>query len=232
MTLKAVFLDAGGTLIREDPPRQAIYAEVARELGASITASAMRERMHAAFAILPRTLGTAYRFSERWFEAFIEEIFGRGLRLGPETVAAARRELFRRFADPGSFRLYPGARELCESVRARGLRLGVISNWSEPLPTILAGLGLAPALEFVLVSSLERCEKPEPEIFRRALARSGVAPAQALHAGNDPELDCRGAEAVGIRGVLVDREGAVPAGTCARVRDLFELDALIAEAAA
>lgn len=231
MVLKAVFLDAGGTLIHEHPARAEIYATAARSAGIDIDAEGMRVLMQHAFAALPRTIGAAYRYSERWFAAFIERIFGAELGLEPAAVERARRELVLHFADPATFRLFPGAAELCARVRAAGLRLGVISNWSEPLPRILAGLGLSPPVEFVLVSAIERCEKPEREIFARALARAAVNASDALHAGNDPELDCRGAGAAGLRAVLVDRAGAWRDAPCPRVASLEELGRLILEEA-
>ena len=160
---------------------------------------------------------------DAWFVAFIDHVFARELALRPGEVARVRERLFTRFADPRTFTLYPGARELCQSVRARGLALGVISNWSERLPSLLAGLGLVPAVELVVCSALERVEKPEPEIFRRALARAGVEASQAVHAGNDLEKDGLGPLSVGILPVMVDHQGTLGDSRFERVSSLSGL---------
>lgn len=219
----AVFLDAGNTLLAEHPSRAEIYAEVARAHGLAVDVEELRGRMQRAHAELPREIGPHFRYSEGWFAAFIERVLSDGLGLERRALPAVQAELFARFADPRTFRLEPGARELVGALKARGLVVGVISNWSERLPGLLDGLGLARQLDFAVVSALERCEKPEPRIFELALARAGVAPGLALHAGDDLRRDVHGAQAVGILPVHVDRAGSGPAGPHARVRDLGEL---------
>jgi FMN phosphatase YigB (HAD superfamily) len=52
-------------------------------------------------------------------------------------------------------------------------------------------------------------------MFRTALELAGAAPAEAAHVGDSVEHDVAGALAVGMRPVLVDRDGtagAVPEG--------------------
>ncbi len=229
MELKAVFLDAGGTLLRESPSREAIYAEVASAAGAPIEPERMRELMRDAHRELPKIQNGAFRYSEAWFAIFIERIFGGQLGLSTEVVQRARRELFDRFADARSFRLHDGALELVEAIRARGLRLGVVSNWSERLPGLLDGLGLTPSIEFVLASAIERVEKPDAEIFRRALARAGVDASEALHVGNDLVRDGEGARAVGIEAALVEHDDVIVSAHFRVFPNLFELRTFILE---
>jgi putative hydrolase of the HAD superfamily len=232
--LSAVFLDAGGTLLTEEPPRVEIYRGAAARRGIEVSAPYLRDLMYRTHAELPRSLGEHFRYSQGWFRTFIARIFRDHLGLASRELGSLEDELFTRFADPRTFRLFPGAIELARDLRARGLRVGVLSNWSESLPGVLAGLGLDRELDFVLVSAVERCEKPEPEIFQRALARAGVDAAHALHAGDDLVRDVQGARAVGILPVLVRSErGAASTpdtddGT-ARVADLIELKQWILE---
>lgn len=206
--LRAVFLDAGGTLLHEDPPRHAIYAEAARRRGLAVDDARMKAAMWRAHERLPRELGPHFRYSRGWFEAFIEDVFVAQLGLAPSALADVRRELFARFEDAATFRLFPGAAASIAALRAAGLKVGVVSNWSEALPGVLAGLGLARELDFLLVSAVERCEKPEPAIFRRALELAGANPDEAAHVGDDLERDVRGAQALGILTVWVDRRSA------------------------
>jgi FMN phosphatase YigB (HAD superfamily) len=231
--LEVVLLDVGGTLLTESPRRWEIYAEAARTRGLEVEPKAMRRQMAISSQRLPRTIGGHFRFSEGWFRPFIERIFVRELGLEAGLLPELEAELLERFRDPGTFRLYPHALELLEGLRGHGLALGIVSNWSEALPGILAGLGVAERVDFCLVSALERAEKPEPEIFLRALERAGGgSPERTVHAGNDVVLDVRGARDCGMLGVLVDhghRAGGPPG--VPRVGDLRELEAWILERA-
>jgi len=226
--LSAVFFDAGGTLLHEVPTRFEIYSQAARRHGLEVADGAMRRAMDDAHERLPREIDGRFRYSKAWFERFLENVFVDQLGLSRARLAAVQRELFERFEDPATFRLYPGAVELILSLRRRGWTLGVVSNWSEALPGILAGLGLADAFDVVVVSALERCEKPEPAIFERALARAGANPATTAHVGDDLERDVRGAQALGILAVHVDRRRDARAPTAITpdrtVNDLLELE--------
>ena len=165
-------------------------------------------RVHAE---LPREVGGAWRYSDGWFRAFIERIFVRHLGHDAGELEPVAARLFARFSDPRTFRLFPGAAALLDALARRGLRLGVVSNWSPRLAGLLQGLGLGGRFEVVVSSAAERVEKPEPRIFTLALERAGVEPAEALHAGDHLEKDCLAARAAGMRCVLVDHAGREPA---------------------
>lgn len=222
MALRAVFLDVGNTLVRERPSRFEIYALCARRHGLEVSTERMNALMRAAHRELPREIGGAWRYSERWFEAYTERIFCVDLGLAPERLGELSRDLFARFADPATFELFEGANELCEGLRARGLVVGVVSNWSGRLPRLLQDLGVSARTDFVLCSALERTEKPGEEIFQRALARAGVRADEALHAGDDLEKDFNGARRAGLRAVLVDHARSASDAT-PRVHSLPEL---------
>ena len=226
MPLSAAFLDLGNTLLSEHPGRPAIYTEAARAHGVTVDPARMAQLMAELHTQLPRELDGAYRYSDAWFRAFQRRLFVDELGLDARELPALSQELFARFEDPGTFVLYPGARELLESLRTRGLVLGLISNWSARLPRLLEALDLARSFDFVLGSASERLEKPDPELFRRALARAGVPAADALHAGDRIDRDVQGALAVGLQVLLVDHERKLEGSTnlpCPVVSSLFEL---------
>lgn len=227
MALKTVFLDAGGTLITERSSRTAMYAEAARERGLAVSDDAMHASMTRARRDLPREVDGAFRFSEAWFGAFIRRIFVEELGLDAAALPELSRELLDRFSDPAAFRAMPGSRELIDGLVRSGVFVGVLSNWSERLPELLDGLGLSRGLGAVVVSASVRLEKPDPAIFRLALERAGARPEEALHAGDDVELDVRGAEAVGMRAVLVDHADRRRDFPGERVTDLAALHARI-----
>jgi putative hydrolase of the HAD superfamily len=226
MSLEAVFIDAGNTLLYENPSRFEIYALAARRRGVEVTTERMTELMRSAHRALPREIGGAFRYSEAWFSAYIRRIFQDELLLSNDELPELSAEIFSRFAEPGTFRLFPGAIELFDGLRRRGVAIGIVSNWSQRLPGILAGLGVDARVDCVLASAIERVEKPEPEIFLRACARVGASPARALHAGDDVTKDVLGARAAGLSSVRVLHGagfGEDPETGAPRVGSLFEL---------
>jgi FMN phosphatase YigB (HAD superfamily) len=66
-------------------------------------------------------------------------------------------------------------------------------------------------------------EKPHPEIFRMALERAGFKAEQAVFVGDTYATDMGGAEAAGLRGILLDRVGAYPEVPCPRISSLAGL---------
>lgn len=107
-------------------------------------------------------------------------------------------------AGPG---LRSGARELLATLRSLGLRLGVISNTLAPRPFMDRSLVRRGLLEFFPVrvySSEVGVAKPHPAIFRAALDAIGAAPAHAVYVGDRLRADVAGAQAVGMKGVLIE----------------------------
>jgi putative hydrolase of the HAD superfamily len=226
MSLKAVFIDAGNTLLYEKPSRFEIYAQAARGRGVELTTERMTELMRSAHQALPREIEGGFRYSENWFSKYIARIFHEELGLSSDELPGVSAELFARFADPRTFRLFPGALELLDGLRRRGLAIGIVSNWSQRLPAILAGLGVDGRVDFVLASAIERVEKPEREIFLRACGRARVSPSESLHAGDDVKKDVLGARAAGLSSLRVVHgagSGEDPETGAPRVGSLFEL---------
>jgi len=105
------------------------------------------------------------------------------------------------------FRAYPDVAPTLAALRRRGLALVCVSNWDFSLPQVLERCGLGGALDGVVTSAGSGVRKPDPAIFAPALALAGCGPAEALHVGDSPNEDLAGAEAAGIRGLLIDRNG-------------------------
>ena len=207
--LHAVLLDAGGTLFTERSSRAAIYAAAARRHGVDVDEAATARAMKEVHARLPRRLddpGGSFRYSRRWFERFIAEVFAHA---GVATLPAALPpDLFATFADPATFRVFDEVVPALAHLREAGIKIGVVSNWSPALPRLLEGLRLAPGLDAVVCSAVEQVEKPESAIFLRALERLGVRASEALHVGDDRVKDVEGARAAGIEARLLDRTGS------------------------
>ena len=102
-------------------------------------------------------------------------------------------------------RVGAGNREALERLRARRLRLAVVSNSEGTSKPMLEEVGLRELLRDRHRLVRRRLgQKPDARIFRIALERLGVAPAEALMVGDSPTADVDGAQAVGIRAALID----------------------------
>jgi FMN phosphatase YigB (HAD superfamily) len=196
----ALLLDAGDTLIFFDP---AAVAAALADVGVRVAQPALAAAAHPAKREYQALLARGQSHEDGWTVLMREVLVRAGL------------------SAPHALELLPGLRRVHDDfyfwrkvperlpdalvrARAEGLRLGVVSNSEGRLLSVLQRVGLAPFFEVVIDSHLEGVHKPNPEIFRRALARLGVDPARALYAGDIPEVDVLGARAAGMAGVVVD----------------------------
>ncbi len=118
--------------------------------------------------------------------------------------------------------LVPGARETLAVLRARGYRLGLVSNtpWGSPdylWRGQLERFGLARFFEVTCFSSDVGFRKPDPRIFRAALKALDVPAGRAVFIGDEPEADIGGAHAAGLGSVWVDRHHCDPPDPAADV---------------
>ncbi len=122
--------------------------------------------------------------------------------------------------------LYDDTRPALDALRAAGHRLGVLSNAYPSLVDALRGLGVLDYFDLLVVSAFEGCEKPDPAIYQAALRAARVAPAEALFVDDVPE-NIEAANALGMVGVLIDRDGQHAATALRRITRLTDLVPLL-----
>jgi putative hydrolase of the HAD superfamily len=202
--IRAVLFDLGGTLVDErdfagwvDLARRVyldldvdtvghFYGEVTRELDAD-----------------PEGLGREELRDEFW-RRILARASGKPI---DRRTGAQFRALLSESEPP--IQLYSDARRCLEQLAAEHRRLGVVSNSTSEAAVrrILDRVGLLDYFERVVSSGTEGVAKPNAEIFRRAVQRLGVAPAEALFVGDLPTTDARGAAEAGLRSVWLNRDG-------------------------
>ena len=202
-SIEAVFLDAGDTLLAADPPVAHVYRD-----------AFARHRVEATVddVDVARARGEA-----RWkgpggeagfWRRFVGAVFAR---LGggemPEPLLA---HLIAHFREELHWTLYPEVPEVLAALRAKGVKLVVVSNWDSSLPSLLERLGIRDSFDEVIVSAVVGVSKPDRGIFDEALRRAGVEAGAALHVGDSLTDDYHGARAAGLRALLVDRGGRRP----------------------
>lgn len=217
--VRAVFLDAGNTLILMDSA--AIAARLAG-LGFDVAPEAVeraewRTRVRLDREVLARRASTESADTGRRYVALLLEELG--IR---DEAAAGGVDAWRRAWNPPAglwTRATPTGGAAIAAARAAGARVAVISNSDGHVRAILARLGLVGGLDFVLDSSEVGVEKPDPRIFRLAAERAGVRPEEAAYVGDLYSVDVLGARAAGLRPVLLDPGGHWGAVDCATAPD-------------
>jgi HAD superfamily hydrolase (TIGR01549 family) len=164
--------------------------------------------MHRAHEATPPLPGETARYTERWFYAYIPRVFG-SVGASPDSLDGLVPRLRERYRAQARLKLFPETERVLATLRRRGIRTGLVSNWSPRLRVHLDALRLTESFDAILVSAIEGVEKPSAEIFHRACQRVDVKPEATLHVGDHLENDARGALAAGLRAVWLDRtEGA------------------------
>lgn len=222
---QALLLDAGDTLLFFDA--EAVAYEL-RALGVSAEPAALDCALHAAKRAYQARLATGHHHEDGWNVLMSELLSQAGVALD---VVNQHLPALRRIHDDFYFwRKVPDELPAAlERARAAGLKLAIVSNSEGRLRSVLERVGLDEHFELVIDSHLEGVQKPDPEIFRRALVRLGVPAERSVYAGDIPEVDVQGAERVGMRGVLIDGGGHYASlASVPRARSVAELiDALL-----
>jgi HAD superfamily hydrolase (TIGR01509 family) len=201
--LDAVLFDWGDTLMQWAPEPDLLEAGHA-----------------AGFAAIGREVvtGVTVRFRDVYIASFFEpgiieeiEYPGEVRRLLGEFDVDVDDDELRRFLEAEHAAWRPACRlaatthALLESLRGRGLKLGLVSNAFDPAELLhrdLAEMGVAERLDVAVFSSEVGRRKPDPLIFEQALERLGAAPERALFVGDTLATDIAGASALGMQTCL------------------------------
>ena len=191
---RAVFLDALGTLVELEPPwihlAAALDVEATDELAAAVRKEMDYYREHSHEG---RDDESVAALRARCADILSWEL---DREVSVETMLGAFR-----------FRAYPDAPPALAQLRERELRLVCVSNWDVSLTEVLERCELSDLLDGIVTSAGAGSRKPDPVIFSQALEIAGCGADEAVHVGDTSEEDVAGAEAAGIRALLLDREG-------------------------
>jgi putative hydrolase of the HAD superfamily len=209
--IRMVFFDIGGTLAYPHPSFNGLIAQVCQANGLEVTADQTGRVEPIVWQHIARRKDAGRGFSlstddsrEFWlwvYRTYLTE-------MGHPSAAEGDLpyELLTTFMRTDSYRLYDDVIPTLRKLRDAGFPMGVISNWEAWLDRLLVDLTIHEYFDVMVVSGTVGIEKPDPQIFRMALGEAGVRPEESVHVGDSPAHDVAGAEAVGIRGILLDRD--------------------------
>jgi HAD superfamily hydrolase (TIGR01549 family) len=217
-----VVFDVGGTLVgfEDDAPFGEVLARIdppyrftsANDLRLTMLRTLSARRHEAVGMVDDNEINN-------WWRTIFEDLF-------PDNPTAALHmwELFKHsYFDS----LFPDTLPILDKLQARGVRMGVVSNYGAHLIYTMYKLNIYDYFEFVIVSSLVDMAKPEPGIFEMAIEKSGVPPQRMLYVGDNVTDDIEGSNNVGIDAVLINRPGRTPSTAPVVIESLLEIEQLV-----
>jgi len=228
--VKAVFFDWFNTLARFEPPREKLYSQVLQEFGINVspkeiirgilTADRYYFEENAKSPVEERSPEEKFEVYSHYPKAVLSEA---GINVPPELplkIIKKVQELYK----GTTFVLFDDVLSTLEALKQQNFVLGLLTNLAKDVDSICRGLGLEPYLDVVVSSGEVGVDKPDPRFFSLALQRAGVDASEAVHVGDQYQLDVVGARQVGITPILIDRYDVHPeVKDCPRIRSLTEL---------
>src|SRR5438034_6443430 len=207
--IKAIFFDAAGTLFGLTKTVGDHYAYVSGEVGLDLDRQDLERAFHTAWRQMPQRPaidGPRENDDKGWWRELVDLVLDQ---VAPSLTALDRDNFFEiayeHFAEAGVWKLYPEVREVLEKLQPR-FGLAVISNFDGRLRFILQHLGISKFFAHVFVSSEIGADKPDPEIYRRALTLMDLKSSEVLHVGDDSQRDWKAASAAGLSVFRLDRK--------------------------
>lgn len=207
--VRAVLVDAMGTLLRLEDPAPALARELRARHDVEVSLAQAQVALSAEIAYYRahhdegRDAASLCELRRRCALVLAAALPPPARRLPAEALRDVLLKSLR-------FRAFADAAPTLAGLRRRGLRLAVVSNWDVSLPGVLRAVGLGDAVDAVLTSAQVGAAKPSPAVFAAALAAVGVGAAEAVHVGDSPDHDVAGAAASGLRAILLRRGGRAP----------------------
>jgi putative hydrolase of the HAD superfamily len=209
---RALLFDLDDTIVRESAGAGDLWAELCEEfapragLEPAALHAALLEARDGFWSDAARE--RRGRLALPWARRAVAEQAFRRLGLRNLSLAHALGDVFTRTRSE-RMQFFPGAREALCALRARGHRLGLVTNGGAVFQREkIERFELAPLFDVVLVEGELGFGKPDPRVFARALRALGAEPEGAWMTGNDLRSDVLGAQRAGLRAVWVDHARA------------------------
>jgi len=206
--IKAIFFDALGTLFYLTRTVGHHYALAGTDVGLALDPDQLDAAFVSAWKKMPHRAaiaGPRENDDKGWWRELVDLVLAQA---APSLNEFDRDNLFEvayeHFAEPGVWELYSEVPDVLKQLQPR-FQLAVVSNFDGRLRFILDHLGISKFFTHIFISSEIGADKPDPEIYRRALKLIDLNPNEVLHVGDDPERDWKAASAAGLPVLRLDR---------------------------
>jgi putative hydrolase of the HAD superfamily len=222
--IRAVLFDAVGTLLAPRPSAAEAYRAAGRRFGCDLPLDEVHRRFHAAFArqeavdaVDPFRRTSDARERDRW-RTIVAEVL-------PEVADTEGLfgSLWDHFAQAQNWQLFPDVAGCWQELAARGLVLGVASNFDDRLPGLCRAMPPLDGCESIFVSSRLGFRKPGAGFFQAIEAALDLPPRAILMVGDDLANDYHGARAAGWDAIHLARGGRAEVPVEASLADLTRL---------
>ena len=207
--LRLITFDACNTLFHVRGSPGELYSGVAARFGVEIKPKPLNDSFKPSFREFYKTWpnfgAKNSKTAEKWWHGVVTKTFRSAGYHDEATLARISSALYREFSTASYWQVYPDTFGVLEHLKNRNYHLAVISNFDERLDVILESLCLKEYFSFIACSFDVGVCKPSPEIFKLALSHFDVKPGEALHVGDNVELDYKPAIELGMRSLIVNR---------------------------
>ena len=220
--VKAVLFDLDGTLLDRDASLQH-FIDAQYHRFKNVLSHIPHDLYKARFVELD---ARGYVWKDRVYRQLIEEFA-----ITEITWEALLDDYVRQFHS--SCLPFPNLIPLFDELQKQNILLGMITNGFTALQSSnLKALGIASYFKVILISEEEGIKKPDPEIFKRALDKLGVHPADSIYVGDHPMNDVQASRQVGMTSVWKkDRHWDSPVQADFIIDDLYELESIVKQLA-
>ena len=230
ISFKALSFDADGTLLGTSVGSQKgfenFFLEAAKSRGKEFTLSQLSpillrlkkeelERRKQGY----RPYVSALSARSHWLWVYQEVFDGMGL---PNPGLMAEEFLAR--YETGEFtELYADVLPSLQKLKALGIPMILISNFSPILKEFLEKFKLSEFFKGILISGIEGVEKSDKSLFDKGVKMLGCSPSEVLHVGDNYEEDYLAGQSAGLQTVLLDREDRCDRPGVLKIKTLLEL---------
>jgi putative hydrolase of the HAD superfamily len=219
MPLKAVLFDLGLTLIQTASFPE-IYRRILARFGVTASLDDIVRAQNATESEFDTATYDENRRKDFWTNYNVSLLEKLGIE---ENIVFLAEKIDELWWECARLQVYPDVEPTLSGLRAKGLKLGLVSNgFKQDLDYVLGELGLEKWFDAVVCIDSCNCVKPDKEIFLYALDKLGVEAYEAVFVGDSVVHDYEGALKVGIKSYLIDREGKIP-GQYDKIMSLTEL---------
>lgn len=233
--IKAVFFDFYDTLCTWGQPLIVRLQKIADRYGFEIDTAryaAARENLYAEASGSDPTTHALLETMQEIIESYYEFVEALGVQEHVEQMTWELLQSEHSLFAANAATLYEDTVPTLQHLRDTGLKLAIVSNWDTPLDPLTERLGIAHYFDIIVAShdARVRSAKPDSRIFNYTLAAIGVSAEDAVHVGDTYEADIVGARNVGIRPILIDRDGTQGGRWDETIQSLSELPELLSVA--
>ncbi|MGA9771815.1 MAG: HAD-IA family hydrolase [Blastocatellia bacterium] len=223
--IKAIFFDAGGTLIHLDSAH--ICGLITDELEAMPSPDSFRHAQYLAMSRVAELValgtGSTENLKREFYSTLLPKIGVSESRLAGAVdcvLKTALAEMLWRKADPSTI-------AALDQLKQRGLTLAVVSNSDGRIERAFEQAELTSYFDFFIDSFIVGFEKPDPAIFQLAIERAGVSADEAIYVGDLYDVDVVGARSAGLLPVLYDPYHLNKNADCLTIRAISDLVPLL-----